>query len=181
MKTLVVYYSRTGSNTYLAEKIAHTLRGDIEAITPRLNLFPMLLLFSWLNISLGVKALTHRVDDYDAVIVCGPVWMGQCISPLRDVIKKHGTRIKHLYFATCCGSSDSTKDDKFGYAKVFLQVKRLAGDMCVHCEAFPIGLVLPEDKQDDSDAVMKTRLSDHNFTGHIQRRLENFIQKVAEK
>jgi menaquinone-dependent protoporphyrinogen IX oxidase len=181
MKTLVLYYSRTGSNKYLAEKIAHTLQGDIEAITPRLNLFPVLLLLSSIKISMGVKALKHRVHDYDAIIVCGPVWMGQLISPLRDVIKKHCTRIKHLYFATCCGSSDSKKDDKFGYSNVFLQVKRLAGDTCVHCEAFPIDLVLPEDKKKDDDAVMNTRLSDHNFTGHIQRRLENFIQKVAKK
>ena len=177
----MLYYSRTGSNAYLAEKIAQTLRGDLEAITPRLNLFPVLLLFSWLNRSLGIKTLTHCVDEYDAVIVCGPVWMGQCISPLRDVIKKYGTRIKQLYFTTCCGSRDAIKDEKFGYAGVFQQVRQLTGDRCVHCEAFPIGLVLPADKQDDSDAVMKARLSDQNFTGHIQSRLEHFMQKVTEK
>jgi menaquinone-dependent protoporphyrinogen IX oxidase len=180
MNTLVVYFSRTGNNKYLAEKIAQTLAGDIEAIVPRVNLFPVLLLFSATKISLGVKMLTHQVHDYDAVIVCGPVWMGHLISPLRDMIKKYGTRIKSLYFATCCGSSDRAKDDKFGYAHVFRQVHKLAGDRCVHCEAFPIGLVLPENKQDDSDAMMKARLSDQHFIGHIQRRFEHFIQKVTE-
>jgi hypothetical protein len=164
---------------YLAKKMAQMLQGDLEAITPKLNLFPVLVLSSWLNISLGVRTLTHPVDDYDVVVVCGPVWMGQCIAPLRDVIRKYGRRIKQLYFVTCCGSNDQTKDDKFGYAHVFQQVKRLAGNVCVHCEAFPIDLVLPEEQQDDSDAAMKARLSDQNFTGQIQKRIEDFVQKIA--
>lgn len=180
MKTLVIYYSRTGNNKYLAEKLAQTIPSDIEVITPRMNLFPMLLIFSWLDRSLGVHALTHRVDDYDAVVVCGPVWMGQLISPLRDIIKTYRTRIKRLYFVTCCGSSDDQQDDKFGYAHVFLQVQRLAGDRCVHCEAFPIGLVLPEEQRNDSDAMMKARLSEKNFTGAIQRRFDTFIHLITE-
>ena len=40
--------------------------------------------------------------------------------------------------------------------------------------------MVPEDKQKDSDLIMKTRLSDSNFTGEIQKRFENFIKKVAE-
>ena len=40
MQTLVVYYSNTGSNKYLAEKIAAVLSCDNEAIKPRLNFFP---------------------------------------------------------------------------------------------------------------------------------------------
>ena len=35
MKTLVVYYSNTGSNRYLAEQLAHTLKADCEQIRPR--------------------------------------------------------------------------------------------------------------------------------------------------
>ena len=51
----------------------------------------------------------------------------------------------------------------------------MLGDKCIRCEAFPIGPVLPEDKK-DNNAVMKTRLSDNNFAGEIQKRFENFIQ-----
>ena len=107
--------------------------------------------------------------------------MGQLISPLRDIINKYRKNINTLYFATCCGSSDAVKDDKFGYATVFPQIERMVRDKCILCEAFPIGLVLPEDKQKDSDAIMKSRLSDNNFTGQIQKRFESFIQKVTEQ
>ena len=180
MKTLVVYYSNTSSNKYLAEKIAHVLECDSEAIKPRFDFFPALMLFSLVRTSMGIKTLDHKLNDYDRIILCGPVWMGQLVSPLRDFINKYRRNIKNLYFVTCCGSSDAAKDEKFGHALVFRRVKLMLGDKCVHCEAFPIGLVLPQDKQKDGNAIMKTRLSDHNFTGEIQRRFEHFIQKTAE-
>jgi flavodoxin len=180
MKTLVVYYSNTGNNKYLAGKIANALKSDVEAITPRLNLFPFLILFSIVKTSLGIKTLSRKMNGYDRVIICGPIWMGQLISPLRDFVNKYSKIINKFYFVTCCGSSDAAKDGKFGYALVFNKVKNMLGDKCVLCEAFPIGLVLPDDKKENSDAMMKARLSDSNFSGEIQKRFEIFIQKVAE-
>jgi flavodoxin len=178
MKTLVAYYSNTGSNKYLAQKIAHDLNCDIEAIKPRLNLFPFLILFSLVKASLGIKTLSHKVNEYDCMIVCSPIWMGQVISPLRDFIRKYREDVKGLYFATCCGSTDAAKRQKFGHGLVFDKIKDMFGDKCIHCEAFPIGLVLAEDKRADGNAVMKTRLSNDNFAGEIQKRFENFIALV---
>jgi flavodoxin len=179
-KIIVIYYSNTGSNKYLAEKIADSLGCDIEEIKPRPNLFPVLMLLSALKTSWGIKSLRHNLDEYDRIILCGPIWMGRFVSPLRGFIKKYHKRIKHLYFVTCCGSSYAVKDDKFGHATVFKLVKEMLGDKCVLCQALPIGLMLPEDKQKDSDAIMKTRLSDNNFIGEIQERFDNFINKVRE-
>jgi len=179
-KTIVIYYSNTGSNRYLAEKIARSLECDIEAIRPRPNLFPILILLSALKTSWGIKSLKHNPDEYDRIILCGPIWMGKFISPLRGFINRYRRRIKRLYFVTCCGSGDAVKNDKFGHGTVFQLVKDMLGDKCVLCQAFPIGLVLPEDKQQDSDTIMKTRLSDSSFTGEIQKRFDTFIQTVTE-
>ena len=179
MKTLVLYYSHTGNNAWLARKIAAALDCDSEQITPRLNLLPLLILFSLLKKSPGVRPLKHRLEEYDAVIIVGPIWMGQLILPLYSVIKKYGKQIKQLYFATCCGSEDAKKDDKFGYGSVFEQVKSLAGDTCVHCEAFPVGLVLPPEQREDSKAMMAARLSDENFTGILQQRFFEFIGRLS--
>ena len=178
MTTLVVYYSNTGSNRYLAEKFAQALQCDIEAIRPRANAFPLLMLFSFVKTSLGIGNLKHRVGDYDCVVLVGPIWAGQFVSPLRDFVKKYRTSVKKLYFATCCGSNDAKKNDTFGYATVFPKIRQLLGDKCVHCEAFPIALALPDDKQEDGDAVMKTRLSDDNFKGRIAERAEAFVETV---
>jgi flavodoxin len=179
MKTLVVFFSNTGSNKYLAEKMAHTLNADIDPIKPRLNFFPFLILFSLLKKSLGMSPLSHKVVEYDRVVVCCPIWMGQLISPLRDFITMYRDKFNSLYFATCCGSADAAKNDKFGHGLVFQQIKNLLNDKTVHCEAFPIGLVLPQEMQKDGEAIMKTRLSDSNFSGEIRKRFEGFVSTVA--
>lgn len=178
MKTLVAYYSSSGNNKYLAERIAHDLQCDIEAIKPRMNLFLFLILFSLTKTSLGIKGFRHKVIEYDRVIVCSPIWMGMIISPLADFFRRYGKDISKLYFATCCGSTDAAKREKFGHDLVFDKIKDMLGDKCIHCEAFPIGLVLTEDKRADGNAMMKTRLGAENFKGEIQKRFEDFVALV---
>lgn len=178
MKTLVAYYSNSGNNKYLAEKVAKELNCDIEAIKPRLSLFPFLILFSLTKTSLGIKALSHKVGEYDRIIVCSPIWMGQVISPLYDFIRKYHKDVKRLYFATCCGSTDAAKRQKFGHDLVFDKIRDMLGNKCIRCEAFPIGLVVAEDKRADGNAMMKTRLAEENFKGEIRERFEKFVAVV---
>jgi flavodoxin len=180
MKTLVVYYSKTGSNGYLAKRIAAALGADREELRPRLDLFFFLMIFSLIGKGGGIRKLRKNPGDYDHVVLCGPIWMGRLISPLRGFLGKYGGEIKRLSFASCCGGGEDTKDDKFGYAGVFRAVEGLARGKCLHCEAFPIGLVLPEDKKEDSTAVMNTRLGDENFTGPMEHRFDDFIRRIQE-
>ena len=176
MKTVVVYYSRKGSNRYLAEKIVRSLSCDIEEIKPRLNLF----LFFLLKINFGIKPLKHSIKDYDRVILCGPIWMGRLIPPLRSFIARYFTEINKLVFVTCCGSTFAKKDEKFGHGFVFKEVESILQNKCILCQAFPVGLVLPDEMKEDSDAFMKTHLNDDNFKGEIQELFDTFIGKVAE-
>jgi len=169
---LVVYYSRKGSNKYLAKKIADSLNCEFEELRPRLNVFLLFLL----KIHLGIKPLKHRVKDYEYIILCGPIWMGRFVPPLKSFALKYAKDINKMVFITCCGSNDEQKDEKFGHGLVFRQVQELMKGKCIHCQAFPIGLVLPDDKKDDSEAFMKTHLNDNNFNGEIRERFENFIQ-----
>jgi hypothetical protein len=76
---------------------------------------------------------------------------------------------------------DTEKDGKFGYARVFQQVKDLIGDRCIRCEAFSIKPVVPDDKKEDGEAIMKIRLSDDNFKGEILKKFDDFIQKAREE
>jgi len=176
MKTIVVYYSNKGSNKYLAEKIAKSLSSDIEEIKPRINLFLLFIM----NIHLGIKPLKQSIKDYDRVILVGPIWMGKFIPPLRSFITKYENEIKEMIFVTCCGSTYAKKDEKFGHGLVFKVVEDLLKDKCVFCQAFPINLVVPEEKKDDSDTIMKTHLNDDNFKGEIQDIFDNFIEKASK-
>ena len=173
-KMIVIYYSNKGSNKYLAEKISRKLSCDLEEIRPRMNIFLMFLM----NIHLGIRPLKHKIEDYDTVILCGPIWMGKLIPPLRSLINKYFNKINKLVFVTCCGSTDAKKDEKFGHGLVFNEVKNLLKDKCILCQAFPVGLVLPDDKKEDADAFLKTHLSEENFKGEIQERFDAFIKNV---
>jgi menaquinone-dependent protoporphyrinogen IX oxidase len=174
MKTIVVYYSRKGSNKYLAEKISAHLNCDIEAIRPILNVF-FLMLF---GMSLGIKKIKVRVEDYDRVILVGPIWMGKFIAPLKSFVKKYSKKIKNLVFVTCCGSTYEKKDEKYGHGIVFREIVQLLKDKKVDCHAFPIVLVFPEDKKDDGQEFMKTHLNDGNFSGEIKTRFDEFLQTL---
>ncbi len=177
-RVLVVYYSKTGSNRFLAEKVSEAVDGDIEQITPRQSAFPLVVLSSLIGFGAGNRALSKDPEDYDAVVIVGPIWMGHLPSPLRDVLRKYGRSIKQLYCATCCGGSDQQKDGKFGYEGVFSKVRGMMGDRVANCTAFPITLVVPEDQRGNDQAMMKTRLTEENFTGEIKERFDGFVEKV---
>jgi flavodoxin len=174
-KTVVIYYSNTGSNRFLANKIAEMLNCDIFEIKPKLNIQPLMVF----GLSFGINNLQTNVAAYDRIILCGPVWMGKLIAPLKGFIRKYKKDIQKLIFITCCGSSYEVKDKKFGHNHVFRKIKELLGEKCVQCEAFPIPLLLPEDKKEDPDLVMNTRLTNENFKGEIAHVFTEFIEKIA--
>ena len=125
-----------------------------------------------MNINLGIKPLKHNIQEYDKVVLCGPIWMGKLIPPLRSFINKYYHEINALIFVTCCGSIDAKKDEKFGHGLVFKEVEKILNNKCILCQAFPVGLVLPDAKKEDADAFMKTHLNDENIKGEIQERFE---------
>ena len=175
MKTLVVYYSHKGSNKFLARKIAKDLNCEIEEILPRLNSH----LFMLMGVNLGNKKLKSSVEKYERIILCGPIWMGKLIVPLKNFVTKNQSKIKKLIFITCCGSTYEKKDEKFGHNLVFNQVKQLLDDKCQSCMAFPKTLVLPDELKDAPDAFMKTNLNDENFKGEISHIYDKFISNIA--
>ncbi len=175
MKTIVVYYSRNGSNKYLANKIAKSLECDIEELKPRVNVF----IFFLLNISFGIKSLKSNIEDYDRVILCGPIFVGRFIIPLKAFVEKYKNQINRLVFVTCCGSTYDKKEEKFGHGLVFNKLKEMLNGKCDHCEAFPIDLLLPDDQKGDDSAYMNTHLNDSNFKGEIKDRFDNFIKTIG--
>ncbi len=175
-KTIVIYYSNNGSNRFLAKKITKNLNCDIEEIKPRLNVH----LFLLLGISLGNKKVKANLSQYDRIILCGPIWMGKFIAPLKGFVNKYRKTINKLVFISCCGSSFEMKDKKFGHGLVFKEINEMLNEKCVYCEAFPIALVLPEDKREDPTTVMKTRLTDDIFKGEILDRFNDFIQFLSK-
>lgn len=174
MKPIVYYYSRNGSNRFLAHKIAADLNCEIEELKPRINHLLLMLM----GINLGNRKLHTKVEDYDMVILCGPIWVGRFIVPLKNFVKKQLKKINRLIFATCCRSSFEDKDKQFGHNLVFQKVRQLLGEKCYHCEAFPLGLVLTPEQQEDPEAHFKYHLNEENFKGEILDIYRKFLQTI---
>ena len=177
MKTIVYFYSNKGSNRFLANKIANDLNCEIEEIKPRLNAHLLMMM----GINWGNRKLKNDCKNYDRIILCGPIWMGKLIVPLKNFIKKNISKINNLVFVSSCGSTFEGKDEKFGHNLVFNKVKELAGEKCKHCEAFPISLILTEEQRKDPDADMKYHLNDENFKGEIVEIYAKFLKKLTSK
>jgi hypothetical protein len=112
------------------------------------------------------RGLTKEtLAQYDRIIICGPIWMGTLVAPLRGLLQQLKNSHQEICHITCCGSKDEKKDDTFGYGTVFPKVKKIVGERLILSEAFPIVLVLPENQREDDELIMNTRLSDENFHG----------------
>ncbi len=178
-KNVVLFYSKRGSNKFLANKISEKLNCEIYPIIPNFNSLFYLIFSALFNRGLGIKKLNIDITGYENIILCGPLMMGKVVSPINDFLRKYKDKISNLHFVCCCGSTDESKNDKFGYVGAFDMIKSDHDIKFITSEAFPIDLVIPGDKKGDDQAMMKTRLSDENFNGEIEIRLDRFLSNIS--
>ena len=111
MKTLVVYFSRSGNTKQVAEKLAEKLEADTEAITePGSRKGPMGWLKSGTESARGIvpeiSPINSNLSEYDLVVVGTPIWAGSVASPVRGFMVKHGKELKQAaFFCTMNGDS----------------------------------------------------------------------------
>lgn len=104
MKTLVVYYSRSGNNEVLAHEFHNRFDADlmrIEEVKPRTLLG--ILIDMWLKRVPAIKQ--HRMDlrDYRRFIFVAPVWGGMIASPLKAFLMEERENIECYSFISICG------------------------------------------------------------------------------
>lgn len=94
MKTLVVYYTRTGNSKFTAETIAAEIGADVEEIVDLKNRKGKLAFLSAGRDAMQGKlteiAETKRNPlDYDLIILAQPVWAGSPTPAIRTYLKKN--------------------------------------------------------------------------------------------
>lgn len=115
MRTLVVYYSRSGNSRNVAEEIALTLGGaEVEEIRDTVDRRGLRgYLRSFLEGMRGRKTQLaspgRNVSGYDLVIVGGPVWVGAPSSPVRTWLHAHRGEIHSIAFFLTHGGSAREK------------------------------------------------------------------------
>lgn len=123
MKTLVVYYSRTGTTRALAQALAEALDADIDEVVLRNRRGPLGFLRALIdNLTHAEPAVSSKRDpaNYDLVVVGSPVWAGGVASPLRSYLLQFGGVLKQV--AAFCASGSGGDQ-----AQWFEEVERLTG------------------------------------------------------
>lgn len=111
MKTLVVYYSRTGNTRLIGNEIAAALGADVEDLKDgKKRAGPIGFLLSGLEAKrkspVQLEALTHNPAEYDVVVVGSPVWANGMCTPIRTFLSQHQKSLKNVAWFCTSGSID---------------------------------------------------------------------------
>lgn len=99
MKTLVVYYSRTGTTRQIAQAVATALGADLEELIDTKNRSGMLGFLGAAKDAARKKYVPiappkYDPAAYDLVVIATPVWANTMCSAVRAYLTDHGRRIR---------------------------------------------------------------------------------------
>ena len=113
MKSLVVYYSRTGTTKQIAEELAQKLEADLDEIIDQKSRKGVI---GWLKAgraSQGRKTTEIRVEkdpeDYELVILGTPIWAGRMTPAMRTYLQNHDFSKRKVAFFTSQGGEEPLK------------------------------------------------------------------------
>ena len=94
MKTLIVYFTRTGNTKKIVDKLQTELTADVEKINEEVSRHGPL---GWLKsgrqgasrADVEIHPLEADPSSYELVVMAGPVWAGNASAPMRAFIKKY--------------------------------------------------------------------------------------------
>ena len=112
MKTLVVYYSRTGTTKKIGDLIAERAGADVEEIRDTIDRRGAKgYLISGRDAMkrrlTKLEPLMHDLESYDRVIIGTPIWGWNMSVPVRTFVTENKDRLRNVaFFCTMGGSGD---------------------------------------------------------------------------
>jgi flavodoxin len=111
-KTLIVFYSRSGTTRRIAEALSAALKCDLEEITePRRRTGLLGYMRSLLEASRKrpstIAPKKHEVSSYDLVVIGTPVWAWSLSSPVRAYLMATAGQLPEVAFFCTLGASGS--------------------------------------------------------------------------
>ena len=111
MRTLIVYYSFTGNNKALAEKLQHRLNADIlriEEDRKRTNI--SIFLDMIFKRKPKLKKYNFLPFAYNHLVIVAPVWAGNVSTPMQRFLELEKGVIKKYSFVSLCGGLAGQKE-----------------------------------------------------------------------
>ncbi len=137
MKTLVVYYTRTGNAKFAAETIAAELGADVEEVIDMKNRQGRLAFLSNGRDAMGgketeISPTNKKPADYDLIIIGQPVWAGNPTPAIRTYLNKNDLSGKKvgLFF------SDSGVGQAIEKTKALIPNSTFVGELALPAKGF---------------------------------------------
>lgn len=110
MKTLIVYYSRTGVTKNTAELISEKIDCEIEEIKDTKNRLGVLNYIksgkdAMTSTLTKIESIENNPSQYDLVIIASPVWAGTMASPILTYLTENKNKFKEVCFISTCKST----------------------------------------------------------------------------
>ena len=110
MKTLIVYYTRTGTTAKAAEALKEKLGADIYQVKcDKYGLGPMGYAQAGKDVvtkkTCEIEESDVRLSDYDMVIIGTPIWMWNVSPPIRTFCRQNKGRLSRTAFFCTMGGS----------------------------------------------------------------------------
>ncbi|MBR1277094.1 flavodoxin [Bradyrhizobium sp. AUGA SZCCT0283] len=111
-KTLVVFYSRSGTTRRIAQALSEALQCDLEEIAepkPRTGFLGYMrsILEARLKRPSTITPRQHDVSSYDLVVVGTPVWAWSLSSPVRAYLMSTARQLPEVAFFCTLGGKGS--------------------------------------------------------------------------
>ena len=108
-RTLIVYYSRSGTTARVGQALAQRLGADEVAIRDmrahgRVSVWRAAL-DRLLNTLPPIAPITAPLDNYDLIVLGTPVWGGRAAAPVRRFLKDYGPSLPAVAFFCTMGGS----------------------------------------------------------------------------
>jgi flavodoxin len=110
MRGLIVYYSLAGNTRKVAQRAAQDLDAEIaEVHAPRYESGALRILRAafdgWRGRLPAIEMNGGHPEEYDFVLVMGPVWAGHAATPIRAYLAQNRGRFKRVAFLLTCGGN----------------------------------------------------------------------------
>jgi len=114
MKTLIIYFTRTGNTKKIVEELQSGLAADMEEITEEGSRRGPL---GWLKsgrqgaskADVEIKPIGSDPSRYELVVLASPVWAGNVSAPMRAFIKSYGETLPETAVFLTHDSPDVTQ------------------------------------------------------------------------
>jgi len=149
VKTLVVFYSRTGNTRRVAQSLARELGAETEKITEPVSRTGFRGFFSsgrdaFMKRLTPIEPLSFDPAGYDLLVLGTPVWAGTMASPVRTFLQQNAGKLKNVAFFCTLGGGGHERPlrhmeelaGKKPLATLALREKELKGDFAAKVREF---------------------------------------------